>query len=93
MTIPSDVDQLSPIEDYSMGRSPGRTYRYLDDNQSPDLFPFGYGLSYSTLKYRSSLILSPQLITHLDQRIELNVILFNRGPYEAFFSFTSTMNI
>lgn len=41
----SDAD-LPPFEDYSMAH---RTYRYFEGDV---LYPFGYGLSYSTFKYR-----------------------------------------
>jgi beta-glucosidase len=39
------VAQLPPFTDYSMAN---RTYRYLGE---PVLFPFGFGLSYSTFTY------------------------------------------
>ncbi|MCW8849620.1 MAG: glycoside hydrolase family 3 C-terminal domain-containing protein, partial [Melioribacteraceae bacterium] len=41
ITFYKNSDQLPDFEDYSMD---GRTYRFMDDA----LFPFGYGLSYTT---------------------------------------------
>lgn len=45
VTFYRNVSQLPDFEDYNMA---GRTYRYLA--QQP-LFPFGYGLSYTTFSY------------------------------------------
>lgn len=45
VTFPMSVEQLPAYEDYSME---GRTYKYM--TQKP-LYPFGYGLSYTTFEY------------------------------------------
>lgn len=65
----SDAD-LPPYEDYSMA---GRTYRYFDKEA---LFPFGFGLSYTTFTY-DNLRLPSRL--KAGQPLEVEVDVCNTG--------------
>jgi beta-glucosidase len=56
VTWPMSLDQLPPIMDYDIRH--GRTYMYFRQKQ---LYPFGYGLSYTTFTYSNLQTSSAQL--------------------------------
>ena len=72
VTFYKSVDQLPPFEDYSMAH---RTYRYFD---GAPLYPFGYGLSYTTFAYRNLQIDHPTV--QADGSVRLSVEVRNTGP-------------
>lgn len=73
ITFYKNTKQLPDFEDYNMT---GRTYRYL---QEEALFPFGYGLSYTTFTYGV-----PQLskaVVAQAEGVTIQVPLTNSGSY------------
>ncbi len=75
LTFPKSVEQLPPYRDYDMK---GRTYRYF--TQEP-LFPFGFGLSYTTFSY-DTLMLSKDAI-RAGESVDIAVNVSNRGQRDA----------
>ena len=71
VTFYRSVDDLPPFEDYQMA---GHTYRYF---QGEPLFPFGYGLSYTTFAYHN-LRLSPSVVGP-DDSLTVSVEVENSG--------------
>ncbi|MHA1649089.1 MAG: glycoside hydrolase family 3 C-terminal domain-containing protein [Candidatus Helarchaeota archaeon] len=71
VTVYKSISDLPPITNLSMK---GRTYRYIE---TEPLYPFGYGLSYTSFKY-SNLRLNAQKITPNDT-LEIQVDVENKG--------------
>jgi beta-glucosidase len=74
ITFYTGVDQLPEFTDYSMAR---RTYRYFDGQP---LFPFGYGLSYSTFSY-SDLKVPSEVVA--GEPLEVEARVANTGGREG----------
>lgn len=68
ITFPQTVGQLP---DY-YNSDPSRVYRYVDSNGEP-LFPFGFGLSYTTFRYDHISVKPPQPGSHSDILISAGV--------------------
>src|SRR6185436_830053 len=75
VTFYRSVDDLPPFEDYSMVN---RTYRYFAGEV---LYPFGYGLSFTTFKY-DNLKLSSENIAATDT-LTVSADLTNTGKMES----------
>ena len=75
ITFYTGVEQLPPFEDYAMK---GRTYRYFEGKP---LYPFGYGLSYTTFSY-SGLSLSKSAIKAGDP-LTAEVTITNTGKQDG----------
>ncbi|MEO8735267.1 MAG: glycoside hydrolase family 3 C-terminal domain-containing protein [Edaphobacter sp.] len=71
-TWPKSVDQLPPMMDYNIRH--GRTYMYF---KGDPLYPFGYGLSYTTFGYSNLKTSSPHLAK--DGNITVSVDVKNTG--------------
>ena len=67
VTFYKNVEQLPDFEDYAMK---GRTYRFFDGEP---LFPFGFGLSYTTFAYGKAQVKGDQLVLEVS----------NIGPVDA----------
>jgi beta-glucosidase len=71
VTFYGSVDQLPPFEDYAMK---GRTYRYFT---GVPLYPFGFGLSYTTFAYSD--LSAPASPVHAGQPLPIEVTVTNTG--------------
>lgn len=75
VTFYRNVSQLPDFEDYNMT---GRTYRYMQD---APLFPFGYGLSYTTFGYGKTVLDKNELTA--GQSLKLTVPVTNTGKRDG----------
>lgn len=75
-TWPRSITQLPPVMDYNIRN--GRTYMYFKDTP---LYPFGYGLSFSTFQY-SNFRVSSELLPH-DGHITISADIKNTGKYDG----------
>ena len=75
VTFYTGVDQLPPFTDYSMK---GRTYRYFE---GAPLYPFGYGLSYTTFSYRN--LVFPTSAINAGDLMTAQVTVTNTGKREG----------
>jgi len=73
VTFVKSIDQLPDFEDYSMEN---RTYRYMQD---APLYPFGYGLSYTTFDYASLTLDQSTVDTETDFTVKVSVTVQNSG--------------
>jgi len=71
-TWPRSLDQLPPMMDYDIRH--GRTYMYF---KGEPLYPFGYGLSYTTFAYSNLTISAPSLSS--DGSINVSLEVKNTG--------------
>jgi len=74
VTFYRDISQVPDFEDYSMA---GRTYRYMSD----PLFPFGFGLSYTSFLFGEGSISSTEVRN--GESLKLSVPVSNTGKRDG----------
>jgi beta-glucosidase len=74
VTFYRNIQQLSDFEDYSMK---GRTYRFMSD----PLFPFGFGLSYTTFSIGDAMIYENEI--NNGGNVELAIDVTNTGKRDG----------
>ena len=75
VTFYRNVSQLPDFEDYNMA---GRTYRYMKEEP---LFPFGYGLSYTTFNYGKPQLSATAIA--VGDALSLTLPVANTGKYDG----------
>jgi beta-glucosidase len=75
VTFYKSLEQLPPFEDYSMAN---RTYRYFSGDP---LYPFGYGLSYTTFQYSDPEVSRESIAA--DGTVNISAKVTNRGARDG----------
>lgn len=75
ITFYKSVKQLPDLEDYHME---GHTYRYMKDTP---LYPFGYGLSYTSFAYQNAKLSSDKILK--GQSVTLSLEVANTGKRDG----------
>jgi beta-glucosidase len=75
-TWPKSLDQVPPIMDYDIRH--GRTYMYF---KGVPLYPFGYGLSYTTFRYSKLRVSAARLAAN--GKVTVSVDVKNTGPRQG----------
>lgn len=75
VTFPKSLEQLPPYEDYAMK---GRTYRYMTEEP---MYPFGFGLSYTSFSYSDVRLLSSKM--KKGESTEISCTVTNTGQYAS----------
>lgn len=75
VTFYKSIDQLPDFQDYSMK---GRTYRYMKEKP---LYPFGYGLSYTTFEYKNAKLSANKI--KKDQSVTITFDIANTGKMDG----------
>jgi beta-glucosidase len=73
VTFYRTLDDLPPFEDYSMI---GRTYRFFEGEP---LWPFGYGLSYTTFEYTDARVTPDAIVTDAEMSVTVSATVRNTG--------------
>jgi len=74
VTFYKNIDQLGDFEDYSMK---GRTYQFMSD----PLFPFGFGLSYTTFSIGNGSIFKK--VINKGESVDLTIPVSNTGKHDG----------
>ena len=75
ITFYKSISQIPDFEDYTMK---GRTYRYMTENP---LYPFGFGLSYTTFDFEDAKLSSKEI--NKNQSVKITIPVKNSGKYDG----------